>query len=989
MPIGHDGMESTGLRAEHLGQHSRRRRHIPSTSQVVYCLLLVGWQIGFSSFSVGGRLFAGEPNWHAESGFRWRPLEVPSQGKSGFTLLSPSETGVGFTNTLTLEERETNRVLANGSGVAAGDFDGDGLPDLFFCSLNGENRLYRNLGHWHFQDVTASSGIVVSNKYCRGAVFADINGDGRPDLLVATTGEGVKVFINRDQGHFSDETMAAGTTTPYGSVTLTLADVDGDGSLDLYVVNNRTDDIRDHGELKLPMVAGKLKVPPELKDRIIIQNGRLLEFGEPSQFYWNDGHGHFRLVSWTNGVFSTEIGQRLSAPPLDWGLTAAFRDVNGDGWPDLYVCNDYWTPDRFWLNDGHGRFRLAPKLALRNTSGSSMGIDFADINRSGHLDFLVVDMLSRDPQMRRRQVAAQAHVTLPAGVIDNRPQFLRNTLQMDRGDGTYAEIANFAGIPATDWSWTPVFMDVDLDGYPDLLVTAGHVQDVQDLDAEDRIEAEKKRRDGSVSTIGNHTKFIAEKMVYTQFYPPLDMPIAAFHNLHGYRFSDVTLEWGTEFPAVHHAMAVADFDGDGDLDLVVNNLGAPSGLYRNNTTAPRVAVRLAGRSPNTQGIGARVTLHGAGIPDQTDEIMAGGKYMSGSDVQLMFAAPLRTPPMSLEVHWRSGRSTLISEVQANRMYEVVEPDGLPVASHEKPAISPTLFEAASRLLSHTHVDEVFNDFDRQPALPRKLSQLGPGVAWGDLFGSGRDDLVVGAGRGGTLAAFRNIDGGKFVRDTTTNQVAPLERDATMALIVGSYEGNSQLLVGFSNYEDGRTDGVSVRSYDIRSPNGQTVATAGSSAVGALAMADMDGDGRLDLFVAGRVSISGYPLPASSQVFRGTAKGFELDKLNSHKMSDLGMVNGAIWTDLDGDGLPELVAACEWGPIRIFRDDKNVIKEISAEWGMLQLTGWWTGVAAGDFDGDGRMDLLVGNWGRIPLTTRAPCSPSACTLAIFLGAVEWI
>src|ERR1044071_516832 len=249
------------------------------------------------------------PEWHQENGFRWAELKVPKEGKTGFKLLSPEETGINFTNTLDLRAGEANRVLFNGSGVALGDFNNDGLPDIYFCSLNGHNALYQNLGGLRFKDVTEQSGIICSNQYCRGAVFADINGDGFLDLLVATTGNGVLCFANDGHGKFSDVTASAGTATRHGSVTLALADVDSNGTLDLYVANNRTDDIRDKGEVDLRMVNGKLTVPSALRDRLVVVNGRVFEYGEPDAFYLNDGKGHFSAVPWTNGAFLDEDGK--------------------------------------------------------------------------------------------------------------------------------------------------------------------------------------------------------------------------------------------------------------------------------------------------------------------------------------------------------------------------------------------------------------------------------------------------------------------------------------------------------------------------------------------------------------------------------------------------------------------------------------------------------------------------------------------------------
>ena len=947
----------------------------------------------------------GEPYlWHEETGCRWAPLPVPTSGKTGFTLLSPAETGINFTNSLDEEAQAANRVLENGSGVAVGDFDNDGLPDIFLCGLHGRNALYKNLGGFKFKDVTAESGILCHNPFCRGAVFADVNGDGNLDLLITTTGGGVFCFINDGNGKFHDATQEAGLSSRHGGVTMTLADVDGNGTLDLYVANNRAEDIRDQGQVDLQMVNGKLVVPAPLQERLLEVDGRILEYGEPDEFYLNDGKGRFTPVSWTNGAFLDEDGRKLKRAPLDWGLTATFRDMNGDGFPDLYVCNDYWTPDRIWINDGRGHFHAIARLALRNTSASSMGVDFADIKRDGLVDFFVVDMLSQYPELRKRQMLAQTPAPNPVGEIENRPQFMRNTLQLNRGDGSYAEVANLYGVPASEWSWQPIFLDVDLDGYEDLLITAGHVKDVQDMDAKAAIDKRRRSYAGYTNAVERRKAFTHDRLLNIRLYPPLNMPVFTYRNNSVAGFDDTTALWGASQPGVHHGIATADFDGDGDLDLVVNNLNEACGIYRNDTIAPRVAVRLKGLPPNTQGIGATIKLIGGAVPMQSAEVISGGRYMSGSDPMRVFAAGGVRDGMRLEVAWRSGKQTVITNVAANRVYEINETSARDRAIPGEPEPKP-LFENVSGLLNHTHHEEAFNDFEMQPLLPKKLSQLGPGVAWGDVDGDGWDDLVIASGKGGFMEIFQNDRHGGFRKMTGLERFGPVSRDQTAILVLPQASGPARVLAGAASYEDDPSNGSPVRQFDLGNQTTSDLLPPLPARVGPLALSDLRGDGHLELFVGGRVVPGRYPEAAASRLYRQDGVEWTLDALNTAALKNAGLVSGAVWSDLDGDGYPELILACEWGPIRVFHNDhgrltawdppvtaaqpKSGVARASSPAGyggvpppvsdpsvegrvsphgvpalskLSQFTGWWAGVTTGDFDGDGNMDIVAANWG---------------------------
>jgi hypothetical protein len=905
------------------------------------------------------------PPWHEASGYRWRELTVARRGHAGFDALPGPNVGLTHRNDVDDEHAMANRSLLIGAGAAVGDVDGDDRPDVFLASVEAPAALYRNLGGARFADVTAQSGIDTRGLATLSAVFADVDGDRDLDLIVGTLGGPLKLWLGDGTGRFRDATADCGLVGGYAATALTLADVEGDGDLDLYVGTYKTRNALDAYppvarafDQVVKKVDGKYAVVDRWASEYRIEDrpdlGGIIrsQRAEPDLFFLNDGHGRFTRSAISEPRFTDQSGKPLAAEPDYFTLAARFYDVNGDGAPDLYVCNDFEDPDQFWLNDGAGNFRLAPWLALRETSNTCMSVDFADVNRDGHVDLFTADMMSPTLAARQRQIPTHTPMPKPVGLTNDRPQWMRNTLHISRGDGTWAQIAEYAGVAASDWTWGSAFMDVDLDGYEDLLAVNGHRWDIRDADTFERIR--------------NSFPRVAWNREQGEF-PRLAAPSVAFRNNGNLTFQDVSRAWrfGSD-EAISLGVALGDLDGDGDLDVVVTRLNEPPVVYRNMTAAPRIAVLLRGIAPNTRGSGARVTVRAPTMPVQSREMTAGGYYLSGSDAFLSFATH-RDSAATIEVRWRSGNVSRVLGARANRLYEIAESSSGP-PSPPGDSANP-LFEDATPLLGgHTHVDSSFDDFRRQPLLPNRFSQLGPAVSWIDVDADGREDLVIGTGRGGHPAVLRHTGRG-FASLPSSSAAASW--DLTTILPVPGANAAVTLVAGQSSYESGSAAealavpsvvGLVVRGGALLDPT--PLFPPETVSVGPLTLGDVNGDGRLDLFVGARVVPGAWPLPAPSRLFLRTADGgWTADTVNSRVLGSLGLVSAALFTDLDGDGDAELVALSEWGPIRVLHNEAGRLREATKEWGLAGRTSRWNGIASGDFDGDGRLDLVATSWGR--------------------------
>ena len=867
-------------------------------------------------------------DWQRDGGHQWVQLEDAGSGKPGFTLMDPARTGVQFTNTLSSRILISNKNLLNGSGVAMGDYNNDGLCDIYLCRLDGDNVLYRNLGEWKFENVTEIAGVACPSQFSTGATFVDVDGDQDLDLIVTAMGQPNRLFQNQSNGKFKDITDSSGIGTRYGSSSIALADIDGDSDLDLYVVNYGAKSVlKDGGKIDIVKINGKLTVRGPFASRIKFIDNQMFEYGEPDEFFLNDGNGKFTKLDWTSDRFLTHEGKPFREPYRDQGLSAIFRDINGDRSPDLFVANDGFTKDRCWINDGKGNFREISPLAIRQLSFSAMGVDFADINRDGHDDFFVVEMLSRTHDRRLTQQGTIPGNPLAPGNFTEQPQSRRNCLYINRGDGTFAETAYYSGVAASEWSWSSIFLDVDLDGWEDILVTNGFEFDTDDLDTQSKIS-----RLGKIP--------IAQKRKTIFLFPPLDTPNVAFKNLGNSRFEEVGAEWGFDDKHDGNGMALGDLDNDGDLDGIVNCLKGPALLYKNNASAPRVAVCLVGNGKNTEGTGARIrVINSLGQRQQSQEIMAGGRYVSGDQARRTFAAKAGEI-FSIEVDWIGNTRTTIKNATAGRLYEIQQKQSQPILA--KKNSEPALFVDSSLTLNHHHKTTYRDDFEVQPALPKSLNHSGPFLSASDIDKDGDMDLLVTDTNDPQLSILINDGNGKFTKSINSLQ------NAGSGIIIYS-ENQTQKMLHLSKPPS---------LYKITNGelllNNQLNFTGSPSAAVAF---DIEGDGDIDLFISGKSSLGQFPIATSSALFINN-NGTYVKKL----FPEIGIVKNVEAGDIDNDGDVDLVLAREWNSISLLINENGQLKEAKKDLGLNKFKGLWQDIELSDIDGNGTLDIIASNIG---------------------------
>ncbi len=907
---------------------------------------------------VGCQDNSGELEWHQEDGYRWADVEFGYFGGTGFKKLEPSQTNLAFEVFLTPEEISENQMLLHGSGVAAADVDGDGFVDLYFGQLNGANKLYRNKGNFQFEDITDMSGVAHEGYYSTGVLFEDIDGDGDQDLLVNTMEGPIGVYLNDGSGKF-EQIENSGLGEGDGGATFTMADVDSDGDLDLFIANNkkkRVNDIFAGDELRMSNIVErptgdeseyKFKEPFGQYYNILYrenQSDKLEELGTKNKLFLNEGNGKFRDVTDEKGRFLDRNGEPF-IHQAEWSLTALFQDLNGDGLPDLYVCNDYFDPDRIWINRGDGSFIELDETAIRNFSYSSMGVDVSDINRDGYPDIFVTEMLSQQHSRRARQQKSEELLHGKIHEFDYRPQYMRNSLYLNRGDHTYAEIAYYSGLEASEWSWATRFLDVDLDGYEDIIINTGFAYDSIDLD----YFYDSNRDKSSIDL---------EKA------PELNLRNKIFRNNRDLTFTEKSDDWGFSQQDVSYGLATADLDNDGDLDLVTSRFQFNAGIYENRSNNPRIGIHLKGKEQNSQIIGAEITLEGGPVK-QSREVVSGGDYLSGSALHFSFAASADNINHRIIVDWPGERQTVIDSVRKNQVYEIEEPEATGEKSIEQPPEDDvdTIFEDVSQRIGHRHYEAPHDDFQIQPLMPLKLSRLGPGVSWFDYDRDGDDDLFIATGRGGSLSVFENNGIGEFSSLDLGRLTSQSPSDQTTVL-GWSDEKGTNIVVGNANYETRNLETPALFHYTFTDAiTAEPDSIPGFySTTGALAAADYNGDSNLDLFVGGRFIPARYPADANSQLLVNKEGRFTVDENNTKLLENLGLVTGAVFSDFDNDGDLDLLVSREWDSLVLLENNNGTFKDVTAQYGLNVYKGWWNGIAAGDFNNDGQIDIVATNMG---------------------------
>ncbi len=893
-----------------------------------------------------------------------------TDGPAVFRLLSPEESGVTFQNTL--EEGLNTNILMyeyffNGGGVAVADFNGDTLPDLYFTSNMGANKLYIQerrtpSGGLRFRDLTGPSGAGGRpGPWKTGVNVADVNGDGRPDIYLCYSGalpdekRKNQLFIHQGNDadgvpRFEDQAAAYGLDSPAFSTQSYFLDYDRDGDLDLFLLN--------HHPKNLP----------------ILNEQKTAElFAEDAPLYG------LRLFRQDQGRFTdVTVAAGINGSALSYGLGLGIGDLNQDGWPDCYVSNDYAVPDYLYINQGDGTFRNLLSRMVGHTSQFSMGNDLADLNNDGRTDIFTLDMLPEDNRRQKLLMAPDNYGKFDLHVRSGfYYQYMRNMLHLNNGNGTFSETGQWAGVSNTDWSWSVLAADYDNDGWKDLYITNGYFRDFTNLDfinyMDDFVRQKGRLVREDVLEVIRHMP--SSNVVNYLFQGRPDRP-----------YIDRTKDWGLALPSNSNGAAYADLDLDGDLDLVVNNIQRPAFLFENLTANRKDAhflrIRLQGETPNTQGIGARIQVFTPQGTQVLEQFPARGYQSAVSDV-LHFGLGGVQRVDSLRITWPRGTEELLRDIPADQEILLRESQAQAVVTREV-SPPPAVFRAVPPPLNWRHLIPGYRDFDRQALLLSEFSPQGPCMATTDLDGDGRQDLFIGGGAGQAgVVYFQQADGAFRPSPQPDLEADRAAQDADAAFLDADGDGLPDLLVASGGYHqfDAEDTLLQDRLYlndgKGRFRRSRAALPAMPTSTGCIATADIDGDGAVDLFLGGRVIPGRYPEPPASYLLLNDGKGRFLDRTQTlaPDLARIGMVCDAEWADLDQDRKPELVLAGDCLPLTVFRIEDGKLRPDTDRWFPAPVAGMWNTLRITDLNQDGWPDLLAGNIGTNVQFKPSPAEPA--------------
>ncbi len=857
-----------------------------------------------------------------------------------FARIDSSHSGIDFNNVL-VETDELNYFtypyLYMGGGVAVGDIDNDGLDDVFFSGNMVSNKLYLNKGNFQFEDISERAGIQGDERWYAGATMVDINGDGYLDLYLSVSGKdrttSNELYINNGDLTFTEEAKDYGIDDVGKSVQSTFFDYDKDGDLDLYVAN-----------YPITSFATPNEVYRKLMDNVTIKDS--------DHLYRNDGITGFTDVTEEAGLLSYGLS-----------LSATVGDLNGDGWEDIYVSNDFSTPDYMYINNKDGSFDEALKKSTKQTSFYGMGVDISDYNNDGMLDIMQVDMAAEDNRRAKSNMASM-NPNLFWSTVDfgMHYQYMYNALQLNRGNyddlPVYSNVTWAAGVATTDWSWGPLFADFDNDGWKDIFVSNGTRRDINNRDF--FIGLEK-----NLNKVSNQ-----ELKLEVENIPSEPITNYIFRNNKDLTFSKSNDAWGiSDMIGFSNGVAYADLNNDGRLDLLVNNIDQPAYIYKNNlaSTANFISIDLTQDDANRNAIGAQVQLI-TSTGSQHQHLTLTRGFQSSVSPTIHFGLDEVTIIDTLIVTWPDGTQEYQVNVQANQNLNLRK-GALNAYYAEQPTKHRTFRKIHHETNLPEHVENTFDDYKFQILLPHKMSQWGPALAAADINGDGKEDLYIGSASRGTSGIYIQIDNGQFkllqdfpdanLMEEIDAQFFDVDNDGDLDLFVVSGGYELPYKSGFYNDRLYINDN-GVFSYYDKLPE---VLSSGSC----VRSHDYDGDGDLDIFIGGRMLPAQYPYAGKSYLLEnklesGVLRFEDATSRVMEEVSDIGMVTDAIWLDYEEDGDIDLVMVGEWMPITVFINDKGRFQDKTAELGMDDTRGWWFSINKEDLDRDGDQDLVVGNLG---------------------------